>query len=517
VELLSAREKLMAGLPNYATYFGRDMMMSALMMQPIWRPEMFEHVIASVLRKLGPAGDVSHEEALSGQAIRENAAAYNALMVERTGRMQRGDARGADSVLARARALLANLQATRENYWMKDDELQLPVLAARYLADSTLSAEHKRAFLTDTTSHGGTPRLSLLLRELALVATETAPYVREPEPRNLIAFVRLDSTHWRSASWRDSRAGYANGRFAMDINAIWAPRALTSIDQILASLRTLGFTHAALDSLAPELARTALGEYVRDPDAAHRAADVWQAAGRHFVVALAPRQIDEHVRAKLAWLPAEERRYWEGVIARNGGIRDSLTFLALSLDSAGAPIPVANTDPATWLFLEDLTGDVLRGRLRPEQVLRGVEVITRHYPVGLFADSLGPLVANDAYASPAVWDAFREDSYHSPTVVWGREVNLFLLGLGKQIAAAYDAQGRLKDPALAPYVRALDDALRHTLAAVEASGFKHSELWSYRIANGALHPVRYGISSDLQLWSSTDLAVQFMLSRLPHQ
>ena len=55
VELLSSEEKLMAGLPNFATYFGRDMMMAALMMRPIWRPAMSEHVIASVLRKLSPA------------------------------------------------------------------------------------------------------------------------------------------------------------------------------------------------------------------------------------------------------------------------------------------------------------------------------------------------------------------------------------------------------------------------------------------------------------------------------
>src|SRR5262249_41485971 len=40
VELLSSREKLMAGLPAYATYFGRDMLVSALMMQPIWRSDM---------------------------------------------------------------------------------------------------------------------------------------------------------------------------------------------------------------------------------------------------------------------------------------------------------------------------------------------------------------------------------------------------------------------------------------------------------------------------------------------
>ena len=54
VELLSSKEKLMAGLPNFATYFGRDMMMTALMMRPIWTAGMSEHVIASVLRKLGP-------------------------------------------------------------------------------------------------------------------------------------------------------------------------------------------------------------------------------------------------------------------------------------------------------------------------------------------------------------------------------------------------------------------------------------------------------------------------------
>ena len=54
VELLSSEEKLMAGLPNFATYFGRDMMMTALMMRPVWTAGMSEHVIASVLRKLAP-------------------------------------------------------------------------------------------------------------------------------------------------------------------------------------------------------------------------------------------------------------------------------------------------------------------------------------------------------------------------------------------------------------------------------------------------------------------------------
>ena len=49
---------------------------------------MSEHVIASVLRKLGPNGDVSHEEALGGQAIRENAVVYDSLVTGTTVRRE---------------------------------------------------------------------------------------------------------------------------------------------------------------------------------------------------------------------------------------------------------------------------------------------------------------------------------------------------------------------------------------------------------------------------------------------
>lgn len=86
-------------------------------------------------------------------------------------------------------------------------------------------------------------------------------------------------------------------------------------------------------------------------------------------------------------------------------------------------------------------------------------------------------------------------------------MNLLLLGLAT-------TAGRGPDPAGPDTARAAD-ALRRTLDAVRASGLEHSELWSYRIERGRLLPTRYGTSSDVQLWSSTDLAVQFALSRLP--
>src|SRR3954468_21971131 len=296
-ELLSSREKLMAGLPNYATYFGRDMMMTSLMMQPVWTDAMPEFVIASALRKLGPAGDVSHEEALGGQAIRENAGEYNEHVAQYFALSRRGNRAAADTALAHARGLLADLQRVRENYHMRDDEFQLPVVVARYLANPAIPAARKKAFLLDSSDARG-PRVSLLLRELGLVATLAAPYARDPVVQNLIASPKLDSTHYRSISWRDSNAGYANGRFAMDINAIWAPRALESIAGIARALTAIGFTQQQLDSYAPTgAAGRPLAELLRDPAFLQRATQNWRGAARHFVVTLTPQEIQTRVAA----------------------------------------------------------------------------------------------------------------------------------------------------------------------------------------------------------------------------
>ena len=76
-----------------------------------------------------------------------------------------------------------------------------------------------------------------------------------------------------------------------------------------------------------------------------------------------------------------------------------------------------------------------------------------------------------------------------------------LLGLANQVAAT-------RDPGLS-------HALRRTLDAVNASGLQHNELWSYEIRKGKLTPVRYGTSSDVQLWNTTNLVVQYVLSQLP--
>jgi hypothetical protein len=505
VELLVSREKLMAGLPTYATYFGRDMLVSALMMRSIWRQEMSEFAVASALRKLSPTGQVSHEEALGGQAVREGAAEYTRL-VDNYLSAAAGNRAAADSILERAGAVLRDVRRTRENYHMIDDEFQLAVLAGRWLADSGVTAAHKREFLADSSDGGGT-RLARLVRELGLVSRMTAAYAADPIPTNLVSFEPADSGRWSPASWRDSGAGYGGGlgRYAMDVNAIWAPHALESIGRILAAIASLGMPLDSLAATMPDLAPNApLGRYARDAQALNQVVERWYGASAHFVVRLSPSQVRTKVAARLAALPADERGYWTRVLTATKADRDSLLFLALALDAGGKPIGVANSDPATRLFLGERETGVVLDTVALAASLRDVRLFVRPYPVGLLIDRVGPVVANDAYATPAIWRAFSRDRYHSPYVVWGREVNLFLLGAAGHVSAATN------HPAYARELRAAITKVRRT---VESSGFR-SELWSYAPRGDQVVATRYGSGADVQLWSTTDLAVQFALSRL---
>ena len=440
-ELLSSRQKLMAGLPTYATYFGRDMLMTALLMESVWADTMPEFVMGAALAKLAPDGEVSHEEALGGQAIRENAAEF----------LKTGDS-----------TLLRNLQATRENYWMVDDDFQLPVVAGHYFANGSVPTARKRAFVR---------RWGAALRKnLAYVAQQAAPYAREPVATNLVSFKRDADGWWHPGSWRDSRVGYAGGRFAFDVNVVWVPAALRAIGTIDSALRAMG------EPGIENAAETA------------RAADAWRGTGRHFMVALAPAEVETRVRAKIASLPAVEQAHWDSVLTHTQFRADTLRFPAVSLDSAGQPIPVMSTDPGMWLLLER------QDSARENELLRPFLL---PYPVGLFIDGVGLAVANDAYASPQVWDMFARDLYHSPRVVWGREVNVLLAALS---------------------TRNRPGAIDSVRSAVARSGLQYAELWSYKFDGGALRPVRYGSSSDVQLWTLTDLAVQYLLnSRRPTQ
>ncbi|RMG67117.1 MAG: hypothetical protein D6715_05415 [Calditrichaeota bacterium] len=516
MELLSSQEKLMAGLPNFATYFGRDMMMSALMMEPILRPEMLEHVVGSVLRKLRQDGQVSHEEGLGGQAIRENAAVYNRLVEQYVTQFADRPGPEADSLLQQAWHVVTHLQATTENYWMVDDDFQLPVVAAHYLGRPDIPAQRKRRFLQQAAGPNRPgSRLVHLLKNLNYVAQVTRPYVDDPVPTHLVSFRRLPDGRWHSGSWRDSGAGYGGGRFAMDVNAIWVPRALEAMQSIFRALEQIGYPREALvEALSALPGHQILQRYLENESALQQAIDRWQKALEHFVVSLPAKEVRAHVAQKLAWLPETERAYWRSLLEQSRAADQPLEFLAVSLDERGRPIPIANTDLVTWLLLENVPEQILSGRLSAQRIVRWLALFERPYPVGLLIDGVGPVVSNDAYASQEIWEAFRKDVYHSPRTIWGREVNLLFLGLAKNIEAMQQVEEEKAKQQLAPVLETFRRVLEKNLRAVEASGLKHNELWSYRVTGNGVEPARYTTTSDVQLWNLTNLAVQYVLSRL---
>ncbi|MDX1578489.1 MAG: hypothetical protein R3266_08390, partial [Gemmatimonadota bacterium] len=445
---------------------------------------------------------------------REAAAEYAALIDAWAG-ARGADAAAAEERLAEARDVLSSLQAVRENYHMVDDDFQLLVLVDRYLSREDVPAERKRAFLT--ASDGPAPtRLHALARNMAFAAGLARPYAERPTVENLVGFLRRDAEGWLPGSWRDSRAGSGNGRWAMDVNVVWVPEGLAALERVARAVEALGLSvgEPAGEGSADGAALVA---WLDDPASLETAVETWRGARRHFEVRLAPAGMRRALETALAERPGEEAAYWRARLRETGAADRPLAFLALALDDEGRPIRAPNTDPATDLFLGDYTERLLAGDLEPADAEILIEPIVRPYPAGLFVEGLGPVVVNDAYARDRVRRRFRQDAYHSPTVVWGREVNLILLGAARRLEEAYgpDGERRSDSPEAAAWAGSLRELIRKTEAAVEASGLAHNELWSYRIEDGELRPVRYGQSSDLQLWNVTDLAVAFLLDRLP--
>lgn len=491
IELLCYKEKLMAGLPNFATYFGRDVIMFGLMMEPLLSVDMIEHIIESVLNKLNQNGKVSHEESLGGQAIRESANEYNFLIEKYFEYKNKGLMQNANLTIKQAEDVLANMQRTRENYFMVDDDFQLPILFARYISRDDISNERKYNFLTKII--GGRSNLELILLNLAHVLSSSIKYVVSKKPVDLVRFPSC-----MSASWRDSRVGYGGGCYAMDVNVVWVPEAIRSIITVFEWFGNLGFSIDTLKEMFPWFENSELFLYLNDGKL-KLVADAWSDTYKHFIVKISAEEVNKKINEKLAWLPEIEGRYWKTVWdTMKNDFSEGIEFLCLSLDSNGNPVKIMNSDISSVLFVRDMEKDF---------VLSLVKILTTPYPVGLFVKGLGVLCANDCYESKKIWEDFKNDRYHSPFVVWGREMNLIFLGLIRQIKMA----NKIGDGS---YVNKLRQIFNDLYSAVEMSGLKHAELWTYRITDGKLNPIRYPTGSDVQLWSFTNLAVEFYIEKL---
>jgi hypothetical protein len=294
---LSYRDKFLAGSWRFDTYFGRDTLISALLLAPVLEPDAIESAIASVLARLAPNGEVAHEEDIGEFAVLRNL---------REGR--------------------GRVDTPIYDYGMVDDDFLLAPLVSRWV--ETVDRARATRFL-DEPGPGGERHGVLLARNLAWLVERTGAFAKEPEYRNLVAIKAGRMT----GQWRDSEQGLGRGRYAYDVNAALVPAALEATARIAGS----GILDAYLDADMKRRLGQSRAQARQWSTRAPTLFDV-DVPGERASAAITAfaREID--VDAKPALSALGER---------------ALSFHALSLDEQGTPVPILHSDEGFRLLLTE--------------------------------------------------------------------------------------------------------------------------------------------------------------------
>ncbi|CEJ92390.1 hypothetical protein VHEMI08045 [[Torrubiella] hemipterigena] len=481
LSFFSYSDKLLAGGWRFLTYFGRDSMISALLMQPILRTgsgSAMEAVIGAALERINKTdGSVSHEETIGDYATFLN--------------------------------LQRNLTSTAAGftYQMIDTDYYLPVLMDRYFkqsADRVGPLLKTEAGLVDEENKNMTwGDLSYTLAQK--IMNITAPFEQEQSVANLIHLKDGESV----GQWRDSNRGLGNGRIPFDVNCALVPAALSAI----ASL-------AAVDGVYPKNDVTATWA-----TAAAKRAKVWEDKTLAFF------EHDTSVKDATSLLDnyVSNNTYYHGpsngeslATYSNGSIHDYAISIKSPTDDS--LIKITHTDTAFRNVLLNTTND--------EQLTAFINsssnAILRPFPAGL-TTSVGAVVANPSLSdSPELIANLTNAAYHG-TVVWGWQLALVARGFETQLARCTGPDANGFTPAFCK-----DDTVRGALKAaynklwdvIEANTqLLQSEVWSWTFPNngtddngfkqvplGVLPPPPGeggGTESDIrQLWSLVFLAIQ---------
>jgi hypothetical protein len=345
------------------------------------------------------------------------------------------------------------------DYKMVDDNLLLAPVVAAYLLDRPDGQARADGFLARRTPAGTTYR-DALLTNLRFVVAQAEPYAASGKATDLIALL----PGLLVGDWRDSEDGLGRGRYAYSVNVALMPAALA--------------------------AAARLGDLLGDPALAARAGELlapWREVGRHFEVVVPA----EQAKAQIAAYAAAEGL---DPAAGQAAVAGELRFPALSLDDGGRPLPIMHSDDGFLLLFGEPDDAALRGvadRLR------------RPLPAGL-ATPVGMVIANGAFAEPALAGLFARDRYHG-AVVWSWQQALMAAGLERQLGRADLA---------ATTRQALVAAQRDLWRMIGATGeVRAAEHWSWQVVDGKVAVYRFGEGQDhesnaVQLWSTVYLAVR---------
>ncbi|GMU56024.1 MAG: hypothetical protein AMXMBFR33_51700 [Candidatus Xenobia bacterium] len=375
---LARQDKFMAGSWRFMTYFGRDTMLSLMLLQPAITPQAYADGLQSVVDRLSPQGVVAHEEDLGPWA--EQHRIHQEL---------------ATPALAAGGGLAALAAGARQepiyDYKMVDDDFLLPLATERM-------------------------DKSFVERNLDKLAANWDHVLTRAESQERIRI--LDGLN--VGDWRDSEEGLGWGKYPGSVN----------VDLVAASVRSIARMAEGLE-LSPELRAKV--------DKSEQIAQRWDRSREDFRVKLTPDQVRSRLQdfmesAPLS--PAETAFYLSRPVGEGGptlgeflhqgvvppALQDGLSFMALSLDEHGKPVEIPNTDGSFRLFL----GDPPREDV--EEILKLLEL---EYPVGLMT-AVGPVVANAAYSKDPVHHRELDRQGYHGAVVWSWQSAMLQAGLVRQ-------------------------------------------------------------------------------------
>jgi hypothetical protein len=467
---LSYTDKLLAGAWRFLTYFGRDSMISALLLNPVLSQgngSAVEAVIGAVLERINRTdGSACHEETIGDYATYLN--------------------------------LQKNISSTEADfdYKMVDTDYFLPVLMQRYFLGTATGMERIGGLLASVAGETNAANKNLSFGDLARLNAErimrfAAPFAAPggQTQENLIHF----KDGIVVGQWRDSEYGIGGGRIPYDVNTALVPAALRAI---AALSRFNSSIYAGHEDWA---------------DLADKYAQVWEDATLPLFQVTIPA---EEARKRLESFTALSE-FYKGP-SHADTIDHDVTFYGLALQGFNdlPKVDVMNTDDCFRLFLLNTTNDAQLTPFLNQSALN----ILRPFPAGLIT-SVGVVVANPALAEEDVLrHNFTNSAYHG-TVIWSWQLAMIARGLETQLdRCKNDKPAFCTDTTVYGNVKQAYNVLWDNLELNQQ--YLAQEVWSWVYEDddfqfrplGSLPPppgVGGGTESNIrQLWSLTFLAVK---------
>ncbi|KAG8623784.1 hypothetical protein KVT40_008760 [Elsinoe batatas] len=470
LSFLSYSDKLLAGGWRFLTYFGRDVMISTLLLRPILSDRAIEATIGAVLERINRTdGSACHEETVGDFATFKN--------------MQEGN----------------TLTVYRCDYSMIDTDYFLPILMHAHFVEGRAGPDRLKALLSTPAGKVDPKNKGLkwgdLFKILAnRILNQTAPFAAEggQTRENLIHL----KPGMETGVWRDSTYGIGGGRIPFDVNAGLAPAALRD-----------------LSTMAKEFGDIIAGDEADDwAERAEKQAEVWEDKSIDFFkVVLTADEVCKRLEKFV-----NVSSYYDGPSHADLIDHDyAYHTLALEGNNGLDEIPVMNSDASVRLLVSKGTNQT---RLT-DMINNTAHTILRPFPAGLMTP-VGLVVANPAISGDEMVMAnFSNSAYHG-TVVWSWQLVTMVQGVEKQLLRCnfWDKPDFCRDPVVYGNLRKAYNALWDVIEKNDDT--LSDEVWSWEYVDGKFKKASLGSlppppgaggaaeSDIIQLWSLTFLAVK---------